>query len=491
MKVEIPFFITVHLKGSRSGAAPTLRIAEFKGDIPLKFQPQEEHIMKKKKLLQMIAAGILVLGLSSPVIAVKSIEDIKGHEIRNQQGQQMGTIEQVMIDPNGEIEAVIIEKGGFLGLGEKQQKISWNDIKQAQDGNYFLYSPGAGMAEQQASAGSASDEQQTSQVKQEKSRLEPNKSQTLTEQDQKSQRSNQDVAQQGRQQNKEGRVMVQQPGAQVKVDQSDPQVQVDQSRPKVSVNQPPPKVRVEQPAPQVTVQVKQPKPKVDVQQQQPDVNVQQQEPKVSIQQEKPEISVKQQKPEVVVQKAEPNVQVDKTGKAEVFVQEQKQAQVEIERQGKPQVEVVTQQPKDRQKQGSQSQINSVAQFNPERADSLKGRQVVSANGEQLGTVVNTALSQDKNSIHYIIVQGEQDKLHPIPAELVRAGTDQQELKAEVDKKTFINSPSFEKSEEPQLTQQQWSQDINSHYGVSPSWQEGTEKPGPGDKAKGPNQPTGK
>ncbi len=436
--------------------------------------------MKKKKLLQMIAAGILVLGLSFPVVAAKLGEDVKGKEVRNQQGQQMGTIEQVLIDPNGKIEAVMVEKGGFLGLGEKQQKISWNDIKQAQDGNYYLYSPGTGMKEQQASAVSAeSDNKQISQAQQEKSQGEQNESQALTGQDQKSQ-PREDVAQQDRQQNQqsasqeEGRIMVQQPGAQVKVDQSDPQVQVDQSEPKVSVNQPPPKVRVVQPAPQVTVQVEQPKPKVDVQQQQPDVNVQQQEPKVTIHQEKPKISVKQQKPEVAVQKAEPNVQVDKAGKAEVFVQKQKQPQVEIERQGKPQVEVVTQQPQDRQQQGSQSQVNSVAQFNPSRADSLKGRQVVSANGEQLGTVTNTALSQDKNSIQYIIVQGEQDKLHPIPAELVRVGTDQQELKAEIDKKTFADSPGFDKGEEPQLTQQQWSRDINSHYGVSPAWQEGNQ-----------------
>ncbi len=73
------------------------------------------------------------------------------------------------------------------------------------------------------------------------------------------------------------------------------------------------------------------------------------------------------------------------------------------------------------------------------------------------------LSEDRNSVEYAIVQGDQDKLHPVPAEMVRVNQSQNELMAEIDKQTFQESPSFNQDEKPQLEQQQWSQDIRGYY----------------------------
>jgi sporulation protein YlmC with PRC-barrel domain len=45
---------------------------------------------------------------------------IIGDKVRNPKGEHLGTIKDIMIDlVNGKIEYVVVEFGGFLGLGEK------------------------------------------------------------------------------------------------------------------------------------------------------------------------------------------------------------------------------------------------------------------------------------------------------------------------------------------------------------------------------------
>ncbi|KJS01306.1 MAG: hypothetical protein VR65_09105 [Desulfobulbaceae bacterium BRH_c16a] len=416
--------------------------------------------MKKFTKRSAIAACLLTLLLSSPAVSVQKVEDLKGKQIQNEQGEQLGTIEKVLIGPDGNIQTVVIEKGGFLGLGGETNRIPWNALKEGEGGN-FIYTSGAEQEQSQASmqqkeSGDAQQQQSQAPIKQDKQGAQQEVGQATAKQDQQGAQS--------------GQVSVQQPGAQVQVDQSQPHVQVEQAEPKVSVAQPEPQVTVKQPPPKVTVHVEQPKPEVTVQQQKPKVSVQQEDPKVSVQQQKPEVTVQQQKPKVTVTESKPDVQVSKSGQPQVIVEEQKQAQVNVQRQGEPQVNVVTGQ-LEGQQQGRQA-----AQIDAAKAEDLMGHKVVGRNGEQLGIVKKTHLSQDGNTVDYLIVQGSENKMHPVPAELVQVDEAKREITTQIDQQTFDSSPSFSEIEQPQLGQQQWSQEIESHYGISPAWQEGQDKP---------------
>lgn len=56
-----------------------------------------------------------------------------GAKVRNEARDVVGEIEDVYVDKNGAIKAVIVSVGGFLGVGTKNVAVKWSDIKFARD----------------------------------------------------------------------------------------------------------------------------------------------------------------------------------------------------------------------------------------------------------------------------------------------------------------------------------------------------------------------
>lgn len=245
--------------------------------------------MKKISIRSILAACFLALCLSFPAVAAQQVEDLKGKQVRDEQGEKLGTVEEVLVGPDGQIETLVVEKGGFLGFGAEKNRIPWNAVKAGEDANELVYMPGA---------------------------------------------------------------------------------------------------------------------------------------------------------------------------------ETEQAQTSVQ-QGEAGEQVAGQQ------QGLQP---GSAKIDAAQAEGLLGRNLVDREGEKLGTVKDTHLSQDGNSVEYLIVKGEENKMHPVPVELVQVDDAKQEVITQIDRQTFESSPSFSENEQPQLGQQQWSQEIESHYGISPAWQEKQETP---------------
>ncbi len=388
-------------------------------------------ITKKMAMATALAAVFMLVFLGGPVAAQQqTIEELKDKSVRNEQGEEIGTIKEVIASPDGQIEAVIIQKGGFMGLGGEEERISWSDLQQRQEGDYLVYAPGAQTGEQDEARFQTEDRREQAAMEQQRQ-------------------------EEGREGQTRGEIIVQEGAPEVTVDQTRPQVRVEQPSPQVRVQQPKPDVTVTQPPPEITVQVEQPKPQVEVRQQQPRVEVQQPKPEVSVAQPKPEVKIRQQEPEVSIRQSKPEVQIGRTGQPEVYIEKQGQAQVQIEQQGKPQVDVV--------RKETQEQQKSFQRIEASKAQDWVGRKIAGKNGEELGTVESNYLSEDRNYVLYLIVQGEEDKMHPIPAGMVKEAQGKEDLTAEIDKSTFDQSPSFSANEQPELNQQQWSREIRSYY----------------------------
>lgn len=61
---------------------------------------------------------------------VLSAESLMGTEITNSDGDDLGQIEDIMIDlAEGEIAYAVVKFGGWLGMGEKLFAIPWNAIR--------------------------------------------------------------------------------------------------------------------------------------------------------------------------------------------------------------------------------------------------------------------------------------------------------------------------------------------------------------------------
>jgi sporulation protein YlmC with PRC-barrel domain len=69
-------------------------------------------------------------------------DDIIGSKVRDTNGEDLGSIDDLLVRQDGKIEAAVIQLGGVLGIGGRQVKVPWDSLKlQRQTGDpddYFV-----------------------------------------------------------------------------------------------------------------------------------------------------------------------------------------------------------------------------------------------------------------------------------------------------------------------------------------------------------------
>ena len=76
------------------------------------------------------------------VLDDQEVSAILGKSVRNNAGEDMGRIVDVIVSRDGQIHAAIIDFGGFLGIGTRKIAVDWNALDFAPLGK-----PGAIMLE--------------------------------------------------------------------------------------------------------------------------------------------------------------------------------------------------------------------------------------------------------------------------------------------------------------------------------------------------------
>lgn len=62
--------------------------------------------------------------------------NIIGHDVMNRRDNKIvGTVNDLLIDRNGQIGAVIVSTGGVMGLGKKDLAIAWDQVERKVDGD--------------------------------------------------------------------------------------------------------------------------------------------------------------------------------------------------------------------------------------------------------------------------------------------------------------------------------------------------------------------
>jgi sporulation protein YlmC with PRC-barrel domain len=68
--------------------------------------------------------------------ALVSASKIKGTHVKNLQNQDLGEIEEVLIEPDGgQVRFLVLEVGGFWGLGATKVAVPWTAFQLSQEGN--------------------------------------------------------------------------------------------------------------------------------------------------------------------------------------------------------------------------------------------------------------------------------------------------------------------------------------------------------------------
>jgi sporulation protein YlmC with PRC-barrel domain len=68
-----------------------------------------------------------------------STETLLGSDVKNPQGQDVGDLKQLMLDPHtGRVMYAVVALGGFLGMGGKTVVMPWNALEVARDGKSLV-----------------------------------------------------------------------------------------------------------------------------------------------------------------------------------------------------------------------------------------------------------------------------------------------------------------------------------------------------------------
>jgi len=70
---------------------------------------------------------------------VLSAGTLAGDQVRNSSGEELGTVDQIMIDiPTGQVAYAVLSFGGFLGMGNKLFAVPWSALKVDEDTKSFV-----------------------------------------------------------------------------------------------------------------------------------------------------------------------------------------------------------------------------------------------------------------------------------------------------------------------------------------------------------------
>ncbi|MFO7189102.1 MAG: PRC-barrel domain-containing protein [Pseudomonadota bacterium] len=70
---------------------------------------------------------------------IMAASTLEGDEVRNRQGEKLGTLEEIMLDVgSGRIAYAVLATGGFLGIGDKLFAIPWPALTLDTDNECFI-----------------------------------------------------------------------------------------------------------------------------------------------------------------------------------------------------------------------------------------------------------------------------------------------------------------------------------------------------------------
>jgi sporulation protein YlmC with PRC-barrel domain len=70
---------------------------------------------------------------------ILSASTLTGDEVRNLEGEDLGKIEELMLDvPSGSIAYAVLSFGGFLGIGDKLFAVPWQALQLNEDEKCFI-----------------------------------------------------------------------------------------------------------------------------------------------------------------------------------------------------------------------------------------------------------------------------------------------------------------------------------------------------------------
>jgi sporulation protein YlmC with PRC-barrel domain len=111
--------------------------------------PEQSKSASQSSQSQPPASGRKPDALTAVPGVLLSTETLLGSNVKNPQGQDVGDLKQLMLDPHaGRVMYAVVAMGGFLGMGEKTVIVPWNALEVARDGKSLVLNVSPQMLQQ-------------------------------------------------------------------------------------------------------------------------------------------------------------------------------------------------------------------------------------------------------------------------------------------------------------------------------------------------------
>lgn len=82
----------------------------------------------------MMNEGLIGEGYVAADLSILSVEELVGADINNSEGEQVASVDDVILTTSGQIESIVAKFGGFLGFGAKTTLLEMSNIAIVRDG---------------------------------------------------------------------------------------------------------------------------------------------------------------------------------------------------------------------------------------------------------------------------------------------------------------------------------------------------------------------
>src|SRR5215475_4388127 len=101
--------------------------------------PEQSKSASQSSQSQPSASGRKPDALTAVPGVLLSTETLLGSNVKNAQGQDVGDLKQLMLDPHtGRVMYAVVAMGGLLGMGEKTVVVPWNALEVARNGRSLV-----------------------------------------------------------------------------------------------------------------------------------------------------------------------------------------------------------------------------------------------------------------------------------------------------------------------------------------------------------------
>jgi sporulation protein YlmC with PRC-barrel domain len=66
------------------------------------------------------------------------IDNVLGADVRNLRDEDLGDIQDVILDQEGDLAYVLVGRGGFFGMGQDLVPVRWQDLRAVPDADTFV-----------------------------------------------------------------------------------------------------------------------------------------------------------------------------------------------------------------------------------------------------------------------------------------------------------------------------------------------------------------